>query len=131
MCRDPNDPYARYEPLTEQQILEINLHAAEEKGDYPRLTEESGKFGVPQEIVGDKSKVVGRRVREMIVYMNSIIIDSQLEDPEYADQILSDCRNEEDLCCFWAVEGECEANEGYMTQSCGPCCKTCDLYDEP
>ena len=37
----------------------------------------------------------------------------------------SACVDEDDLCDFWASEGECDANPGYMHSNCPVSCGTC------
>jgi 2OG-Fe(II) oxygenase superfamily len=42
---------------------------------------------------------------------------------------LQECRNQNQLCSYWASQGECESNPSYMTFSCGPACRTCEQMD--
>lgn len=35
----------------------------------------------------------------------------------------------EELCSYWAVQGECESNPTYMQKNCAPACQTCELLD--
>ena len=39
------------------------------------------------------------------------------------------CKNDHELCSFWAAQGECEKNQSYMKTNCAPACRSCDLID--
>lgn len=43
----------------------------------------------------------------------------------------SNCRDEDELCAFWAQEGECQNNPGYMLTSCAKSCNTCKVVVAP
>jgi len=100
--------------------------------DYSLLSTQSEEYGVKQAIE-DGGEATSNAVQEMINYMENMIADATTSDPKLLEHLLDQCRNEEDLCCFWASLGECENTEetqGYMFEFCGPCCKSCQLaYD--
>mmetsp|Transcript_6467 Transcript_6467/g.18204 ORF Transcript_6467/g.18204 Transcript_6467/m.18204 type:complete len:329 (-) Transcript_6467:1154-2140(-) len=45
------------------------------------------------------------------------------------DKIQQECKNRHELCTFWQVIGECEANKSYMQTQCAAACHTCQLID--
>ncbi|CAJ1956929.1 unnamed protein product [Cylindrotheca closterium] len=83
-------------------------------------------LGVPQSLVVDSGTK-----RQDITWMlgkarNYIAHYAEYEeDPE----VLSWCQNDHRLCAFWAVHGECEANEPYMKEHCAPICNSCTWND--
>ena len=36
-------------------------------------------------------------------------------------------KNKDSMCSLWASQNECDNNPKYMTLSCGPACRTCEL----
>lgn len=72
---------------------------------------------------GDDEKVL-TLISEMKTYMQEEIIDNP--DLNYLEQR---CKNRHAECAYWALEGECDANPGYMLTNCAPVCKTCHLLD--
>ena len=95
-----------------------------------QLSDDSQKYGVKQ-VIEDDGEATSNAVQEMITYMENMIADATTSNPEFPERLLDQCRNEEDLCCFWASIGDCEKTEtqGYMYEFCGPCCKACNLED--
>ena len=53
------------------------------------------------------------------------------ETPAYLNTIdnVDNCKNQHELCSYWAVIGECERNQSYMKTSCAPACRSCHLID--
>ena len=39
------------------------------------------------------------------------------------------CKNEHELCSFWAMLGECDKNPSYMKVNCAPACQSCEQLD--
>jgi len=95
-----------------------------------QLSEDSQKYGIAQ-VIEDGGEATSNAVQEMINYMDNMIANATTSDPEFLEHLLDQCRNEEDLCCFWASIGECEKTDTqvYMYEFCGPCCKACNLED--
>jgi prolyl 4-hydroxylase len=72
----------------------------------------------------------------------SLVADGVTVTPDgqllYPDEEMSDetaCVNEDELCDFWAQEGECEVNPNYMLVHCAKACQSCpghavDLDDD-
>jgi len=88
------------------------------------LSDISKNFGEPQEIVDGEIGTL-KAVQKMIDYMVGLTLSMKTSDPDYTK--LTECQNEEELCCYWASTGECEKPEskGYMDEHCGPCCNSC------
>lgn len=81
-------------------------------------------YGEIQKFDGDKSLETQQRIQEVNDYMfNKVFVK-----PEYKS-VRKECKNRHELCAFWAVIGECDANPSYMTLNCAPSCMTCDLID--
>jgi prolyl 4-hydroxylase len=45
---------------------------------------------------------------------------------ELPNPVLNLCKNEHEMCTLWALQGECDANAGYMKKSCAPVCHSCE-----
>ena len=70
-------------------------------------------YGKPQTVSDD-------RVQKLLD-----ITPAYLQTVDNADQ----CKNQEELCSYWAVIGECDKNQAYMKTNCGPACRSCHLID--
>jgi prolyl 4-hydroxylase len=44
-------------------------------------------------------------------------------------ELLATCRNDDEQCTLWALEGECEKNPSYMHKKCAPACLLCQNLD--
>jgi len=42
------------------------------------------------------------------------------------DGIEDKCKNHDDRCSWWAVQGECQSNPKYMRLHCAPACNSCE-----
>ena len=51
--------------------------------------------------------------------------DDHYEEEEEEED--SDCVDTHNMCAFWAKEGECQNNPGYMLNSCRKSCNTCNV----
>jgi len=78
-------------------------------------------YGTAQLVEADRADDTRATLREMMGYMQNTV----MKDPQYKD-VRSSCRNEHELCAFWAMLGECEKNPSYMDTSCAPVCQTCE-----
>jgi ShK domain-like len=47
------------------------------------------------------------------------------EQSEFKAKILRTCRNENQMCAYFAILGECTKNQAYMHDKCAAACKTC------
>jgi len=103
--------------IPDQTVPSIN------KVDVKNLIEQSKEFGEEQVANGADRDRVLERLAETIEYMNS---DEVKELPE---RIFTECKNRNELCTFWQVIGECEANPSYMQTQCAASCHTCHLID--
>jgi len=43
--------------------------------------------------------------------------------------IKKNCKNDHELCSYWATIGECEKNMAFMKVGCAPVCQSCHLLD--
>ena len=57
-------------------------------------------------------------IRKTVHYMENDI-------KKFPPQVVAECKNDEDLCVFWAAIGECANNPEFMSQFCGPSCQNC------
>mmetsp|Transcript_695 Transcript_695/g.1042 ORF Transcript_695/g.1042 Transcript_695/m.1042 type:complete len:521 (+) Transcript_695:32-1594(+) len=81
-------------------------------------------FGVNQKVDGKEEVKTIELIKEVKEYMENDV----MVKPEY-EKVRKECQNRHELCAFWAVIGECDANPSYMTLTCAPSCKTCHLID--
>jgi len=86
------------------------------------------EFGVAQTVSGDRRKDTLANVRETVSYMKNVV---HAENPTHkmTKEVIKSCKNNEALCSYWAVIGECDANQSYMTTKCAPSCKSCEKID--
>ena len=79
--------------------------------------ENGATFGVAQQIQGARAKEIEALINETERYMREVVH----KDPKYAE-VKAGCENRNELCSFWALIGECEANPKFMemvgTESC-------------
>ena len=94
-----------------------------------RLLQQIAKYGKPQRVDSSRHKddtfII---IKQTIQYMENDIYGPNANHT-LTDLLLAECTNNEDLCAFWAVIGECEVNPSYMKTKCAPSCRTCDLID--
>ena len=67
-------------------------------------------FGVDQQAVGAHKTDILKRFQEIQQYMNDRVLKASPDD--VLSTVASECQLRHELCTFWAVIGECEANPG-------------------
>jgi len=72
------------------------------------------EYGVDQDIDGEELELTMSVVYLTLKYMENL-----------RGNVTKDCRNENELCAYWAAMGECIENEQYMYEECGPVCRFC------
>ena len=72
-------------------------------------------FGVDQQAVGAHKQNIMKRFQEIQGYMNDRVLKASTDD--ILSTVASDCQLRHELCTFWAVIGECEANPGMFSVS--------------
>ena len=79
-------------------------------------------FGVDQQSVGEHRTNIIQRFREIQQYMNDRVLKASTDD--VLSTVASECQLRHELCTFWAVIGECEANPGmfYVLCQCSLLC---------
>jgi len=113
----------RYKKLHPNENNEQQKEEKEEEEEKePDATETP--YGVSQSIVGERGAEVRTIVNNVTNYMDKIVF----VDPKY-HKVKNDCKNRHELCAFWSLIGECEANPAFMTLSCAPTCYSCHLID--
>lgn len=101
--------------------LHSNVHASDV--DAEGLLDWSETVGVRQSAIGAEAKNTLEKIRQSKIYWEKDATEALPQD------LLNRCRNNHELCSFWAHIGECEKNEAYMATNCGPACHTCNLID--
>jgi prolyl 4-hydroxylase len=82
-------------------------------------------LGEPQTLGKMAAKVV-QRVEKARKYFHETV----MVEPRY-EKVRTLCRNHNASCGFWATEGYCHKNSGYMRKYCAPVCFSCeDLHVE-
>mmetsp|Transcript_30740 Transcript_30740/g.65924 ORF Transcript_30740/g.65924 Transcript_30740/m.65924 type:complete len:558 (-) Transcript_30740:700-2373(-) len=84
----------------------------------------SAKFGVTQIAEGAKRQKILKKITSTINY-----IESNNEYLTLPVATRENCKNNHELCSFWAVVGECQNNVGFMKIKCAPACESCHLID--
>jgi len=74
------------------------------------------KYGVHQVCEGDRKLETIQIVKKMEKYMRE----------EVSAKNITLCKNQESLCAFWALSGECDKNP-FMNELCAPVCEKCHL----
>ena len=141
---ESNANKAELEEEEEERDLEVDLdkddyddddededYDEEDEDDYDYYDEEDEDeedeqygidFGVVQVIDGNDDEIAATMAKllETENYMEELAttVDRFI-------YLRKECRNEEDLCSFWATLGECESNPDYMTDHCAPACQQC------
>jgi len=96
----------------------------DQSDEISMMLEQTAKFGPIQTAEGDRAKQTLDNVKSMLEYMEKS--DDYLSLPS---KIKENCRNNKNLCSFWAAIGECEKNKSFMKVQCAPACNTCHLID--
>ena len=78
----------------------------------------SGHAGVAQ-IAPDPSirKEVIQKLMDTQIYLKN--------QADFKAKILHTCKNQNNMCAQWSVQGECESNASWMAANCAPACKKC------
>lgn len=92
--------------------------------DISRILKRTAKFGTIQAVEGNKKEMTLDNVKAMLDYM-----EKSEEYLSLPSKIQNNCRNNNELCSFWAAIGECEKNISFMKVQCAPACQTCHLID--
>jgi prolyl 4-hydroxylase len=92
--------------------------------DVSMMLSRTAKFGAIQSAAGNRQEITVNTVKSMLDYMEKS--DDYLSLPS---KIRNNCKNNNELCSFWAAIGECENNIAFMKIQCAPACQTCHLID--
>ena len=78
----------------------------------------SGHAGVAQ-IAPDPSlrKKVIQKIMDTQIYLK--------KQADFKAKIIHTCKNQQNLCAQWSVQGECEKNAGWMAENCAAACMKC------
>ena len=87
------------------------------------LLDLTSNYGEKQVAMGDKRTETIENVISLIEYMKSDDVQN------LPTKFRKECLNRNELCSFWAVIGECEANKSYMKIQCAPACQSCHLIE--
>lgn len=83
-------------------------------------------LGVKQSLMegySDEEKKAVLRARDRM----EEYIDQEYDN--WSDEVKKRCRNENELCTYWASVGECNSSRRYMLLSCPAVCRLCVLVD--
>lgn len=105
------------------------LHCAKSCGKCGGIEDNAVKegyndYGELQEVEGSKRE----ETLSLIQRVNKYMKDEVFTLDKYKS-VRHECKNRHSLCAFWAVLGECEANENYMLLNCAPSCFSCEKID--
>jgi len=78
--------------------------------------EEIEKYGVAQEVEGKAEKITMDIVKRSLKFIYNL-----------KGKAPKGCTNVNELCAFWAGDGECTNNPEYMDDECKLSCLTCDV----
>merc|ERR1719491_2674454 len=111
-------------PAIKTEDDENDTTNAEDK-EYLNAIQEYGK---EQIVDGARSSETMSNIREAVVYMRDYV---HAEKPTHnmSHHVLTSCKNQHDMCAYWAVIGECDVNPAYMATNCGPACQSCEKID--
>ena len=87
--------------------------------------DEDDGLGVPQLIVNYHESEIEDIIKQAVAYMKEIVN----VDPKY-EPVRDKCRNNNEHCSFWALDGGCFDNPKYMNKECAPACQSCDFVLE-
>jgi len=90
-----------------------------------RTSRDLYSLGVDQIIENDDDNGPSPRdVVEVIARTEYYIVNEVLVNETFSNHRLS-CRNNEDMCAYWAAEGECTISPEYMAKNCPAACRNC------
>lgn len=98
------------------------------------------KYGYVETLYGEKQKISGignrkvtevtkERFQRMHEYMYTSVYGAPENNDNNDDDSIdwkNECRNNDELCTYWAATGECVNSASYMIIDCAPACYTCD-----
>jgi hypothetical protein len=101
--------------LTDCQVSCNNCPTALNFSDEEnQLLQQITKYGQPQRVESSRHKDdIFNNIKQTLQYMENDIYGPNANHT-LTDILLAECTNNEDLCAFWAVIGECEVNPSYM-----------------
>uniref|UniRef100_A0A7S2A6H8 Fe2OG dioxygenase domain-containing protein n=1 Tax=Ditylum brightwellii TaxID=49249 RepID=A0A7S2A6H8_9STRA len=123
ICEDEDEVECQSMLLNDNECEEADtVERCKASCGFCAAEEASEAYGVKQQI---SSWEMMEEWNELQLYM------SRIEAGEIDDEIIRDdeCRNHQDLCIKWAVDGECDipAERNHMIAMCSPVCQTCHL----
>lgn len=89
-----------------------------------RVDYSNEQFGVLQKLDGANFDEAAKFIEHWRSYMINVVMG----DSSYSE-VRDRCRNQHELCSFWAMIGECDNNPSYMKTNCAPSCLSCDSLD--
>jgi len=80
------------------------------------------EFGVAQTVNEDDVEL--SNIRDSISYMKNFV-NAKVPTHRMTNAQISSCRNQNALCSYWAILGECNSNPNGMNEICAPACRSC------
>lgn len=71
-----------------------------------------------------ENEAVAEVIRAFTEYFEEIIMKK-----EEMARVRDMCKNNHELCAFWASVNECETNKEYMNHDCALSCRSCEQFD--
>jgi len=83
--------------------------------DENAMLKRTASFGIMQKVDGNQKGKALDNIKAMLHY-----VEKSEEYSSLPSKIRSNCRNNHELCSFWASIGECENNISFMKVQCAP-----------
>ncbi|KAL3798259.1 hypothetical protein HJC23_000173 [Cyclotella cryptica] len=113
-------------PAAARRALNMNQNSEQLPRSHSgeQLSSDFVNLGVNQRLSGTEEEI--QKVRDVMLEMISYFDQEVMSRSEY-EHVRGSCRNEHELCAFWASVGECESNRVFMLQNCAAACRLCLL----
>jgi len=81
------------------------------------------RLGVTQMIGGNENQI--KRIQDVINFTERYYFHKLMTNLDLKS-VMDECVNRNELCSFWAIDGECDKDHEFMSSLCPLACLTCD-----